>query len=116
MKSIPLVEIKVTFLRPEEGGRPHSAHDSPEYRPHLAVGEPNQRDAITDYRGDATEQYLGIQFTGDGGEIPSGVEYCAVVSLLYYPNDDYSSLAPGTTFTLREGNHIVGFGKVERWQ
>jgi hypothetical protein len=31
---------------------------------------------------------------------------------MYWPDEDYSNIVPGATFTLREGPKVVGFGKV----
>lgn len=93
----PRVSVAVTFLSSEQGGRSQKANDSPRYRPHLVVGNPEQRVPLTDGSGTGIEDYLGVQFTGDGRELP---------------RVDYSALSAGATFTVREGGRVIGFGRV----
>ena len=102
----------VTFLSPSAGGRSRPALNSPLYRPHVVVGNPNQRKALLGPNGDATESYLGIQFTGNGAELTFGVAHEVTLVLTFAPDVDYSQFAQRATFTIREGAHIVGFGHV----
>jgi hypothetical protein len=110
----PRVSVAVTFLSSEQGGRSQKAYDSPRYRPHLVVGDPKQRVALTDGSGTGIEDYLGVQFTGDGSELPTGVEFTVSLALMHYPRVDYSALSTGTTFSVREGGRVIGFGRVLR--
>ncbi len=112
MKPFPVIRASVTFLTPEEGGRSQSAYDSPLYRPHLVVGDPTQRAALTDDTGSATEKYLAVRFTGDGTELPAGEPQEVTLELVRSQEVDYSDLSPGSTFTIREGGRVVGFGHV----
>jgi len=32
--------------------------------------------------------------------------------LMYWPEESYGGIAPGATFTLREGPNVVGFGSI----
>jgi hypothetical protein len=34
------------------------------------------------------------------------------LALMFFPNDSYSEVQPGATFTIREGSLIVGFGVI----
>lgn len=79
------------------------------YRPHFVVGDPARREADPE-----NEDYLGVAFNEGPEEGGAGQELIATVVLLYFPLKDYSALAPGTTFTIREGPQVVGFGCVER--
>ncbi len=103
--------MSVTFLLESEGGRKSDAFDSEQYRPHLVVGDPTQRSARHDDRGIGCESYLGVHFTGAGQSLERGVEHDVVVRLVY-PKIDYAALTPGTTFTVREGARVVGYGRV----
>lgn len=88
-----------------------NACDSPSYRPHLVVGDPERRFAIVDDGGRGEEAYLGVHFTGSGQPLPPGVEHTVELSLVY-PGVDYSALVAGARFTIQEGGKIVGFGRV----
>ena len=112
MKPLPIIRASVTFLTREAVGRSKSAYDSPRYRPHLVVGDPRQRAALTDDTGSATEKYLAVRFTGDGTELPAGEPQEVTLELVRSPEVDYSDLSPGSTFTIREGGRVVGFGHV----
>jgi hypothetical protein len=112
MSAVPRIGVTVTFLHPEDGGRATPAFDSPGYRPHVVGGDPEHRRAVVDEAGVATEHYLGVQFTGDGYEMLPGVEHEVRLDLVYSPTVDYSELRPGATFTIREGDRVVGVGRV----
>ncbi|MCA9077539.1 MAG: hypothetical protein KDA93_21115 [Planctomycetaceae bacterium] len=112
MTSVPEIDARVTFLSHAEGGRRTCAFDSPDYRPHLVVGDPQQREALLDESGSLLEAYLGVQFLGNGNGLTPGVSHVVTLGLMYYLNVDYSGLSSGTTFTIREGGHIVGYGRV----
>jgi len=112
MKSIPVVKALVTFLTPQEGGRTGDTFDSDQYRPHLVVGDPDQRAVSTDDAGTSTEDYLGVQFTGPGSKLVPGESSSVTLGLVYHPRVDYSALVPGATFTIREGGTVVGYGRV----
>src|ERR1700730_18203486 len=73
------------------------------YRPHLVIGDPNQRQAIIADGNRLTEEYIGIAFD-DGPAVPEvDVEMVAVLTLMYFPHPMYDRLKPAVTFTVREG-------------
>lgn len=115
MSSPPTIEASVTFLSLEEGGRAHPALNDQRYRPHLVVGDPDQRKAITADDGRTlTEDYLGICFSGDGGALLPCERYDVQLKLIYCPYPGYDALVTGATFTIREGAKIVGYGCVSK--
>jgi len=109
------IACKVTFLRAEDGGRRTAPRNSPSYRPHVVVGDPGQRTTALDASGVPVELYLGVCFTGPDEEMALGLEHDVVLALLWWPEVDHGELGPGSTFTIREGHHIVGFGRVLDW-
>jgi hypothetical protein len=116
---LPLVECSVTFLTPKDGGRDHplgpDALSGNRYRPHIVIGDPNQRHAITNDHGLSAEEYVGVAFH-DGPALPEpGKEMKVVLTLMYFPHPMYDKLTRGATFTLREGAKVVAHGKIARW-
>ena len=83
------------------------------YRPHLLVGDPNQRRAIT-VGNEIQEAYLGVAFVSGPESIEPGEPFLAKLLLMYWPHPMYESLVPGATFTIREGAQVVGYGRVKR--
>jgi hypothetical protein len=118
-RGLPLIECVVTFLTSDEGGRakpfPPGGLSGDVYRPHIVIGDSSQRRAIIDKLGRAAEEYIGIAFSNGPQQPIAGSEMRVIVTLMYYPHRMYEKLLPGTTFTLREGAHIVGHGVVDRW-
>jgi len=116
MKTTETIQANVTFLGDREGGRntPLSLSSPESYRPHLVVGDPNQRMAIVREDNANTEQYLGVCFLSGPQLVTPGTQFNATIGLLYYPDVAYSSLVEGATFTIREGGRIVGCGTVTR--
>lgn len=105
---LPLLEVDVTFLSADEGGRQvlPSFNDQHWYRPHLVIQDPGLGTAV------GGDRCLGVAFV-DGPEKPRPSQFERYrLRLLYYPTVDYSGLTPGTTFTIREGSRIVGSGTV----
>jgi hypothetical protein len=110
---VPTIAARVTFLSPREGGRQFPAANHQEYRPHVVVGDPTQRKALTAKDGRTLiEEYLGVCFTGDGRKFLPGRTYDVTLKLIYHPQVNYDALTSNATFTIREGGTIVGFGKV----
>jgi hypothetical protein len=114
---LPRIHCSITFLPTSEGGRskpfPAGALSGDTYRPHLVVGDIRQREAvIVDGQGD--EEYIGVAFCAGPLDVPFGTEIRAALTLIYSPHPMYDGLKPGTTFTVREGSHIVGYGTVLR--
>lgn len=101
----------LTFLAPEEseGGR---VRVWSRLRVHLVVGDPAQREALYDANGVSGESYLGVQFAGGGEFLAPGTEHEIRMELSFSDQVDYSALTPGATFTVRDGPHVIGFGKV----
>jgi hypothetical protein len=110
----PRIKAEITFLPASEGGRsapPINLSDG-KYRPHVVVGDPNQRKALRD-NNVAQETYLGMTFVGGPSNVVAGQSFLAELALTYWPNISYDSLVAGATFTIREGPHIVGYGSVQ---
>jgi hypothetical protein len=102
------------------------------YRPHLVVGDPNQREAKIATRTyevenpDGTrrietannfidEEILAVAFE-DGPPNPQiGESLRVTLVLMFWPHPAYEKLVPGATFTVREGVSVVGYGKVLKW-
>lgn len=115
MNELTRIEAQVTFLPESEGGRKTlPVHLSGgEYRPHLVVGDPNQRRAI--FAGnEIQETYLGVAFLSGPEKVEPGEAFRAELALIYRPHLGYGALVPGATFTIREGARIVGYGEVKR--
>jgi translation elongation factor EF-Tu-like GTPase len=109
----PTINASVTFLPPSEGGRSVLPHNSNLYRPHLVVGDVNQRMPIVAGDGRTIlEDYLGVCFTGNGEAFTPGESCEVTLRLAYHPEVNYDQLKLGSTFTIREGGKIVGFGVV----
>jgi hypothetical protein len=110
----PRIKAQITFLPASDGGRETLPTDFSDgkYRPHVVVGNPNQRKAVF-VNNVAQETYLGVAFVAGPSNVVASESFLAQLALMYWPNVSYDSLVPGTTFTLREGPHIVGFGTVQ---
>lgn len=115
MSELARIEAEVTFLHESEGGRkePPSHLSGGGYRPHLVVGDPNQRRAIT-IGNEIQETYLGVAFLSGPEKVEPGESFIAELVLMYWPHPMYDSLVPGATFTIREGAQVVGYGQVKR--
>jgi hypothetical protein len=119
MMAKPRIECDVTFLSASEGGRssplPPGALSGDTYRPHLVIGNPNQRHAIVENGNRLVEEYIGVAFH-DGPAVPAvGTAMVVALTLMYFPHPKYEQLQPGVAFTVREGSRIVAFGIVHRW-
>jgi hypothetical protein len=116
MINLPLVEAEITFIPESEGGRgttPGLVSSTGSYRPHIVIGDPNQRNAIM-IGNEVHETYLGIIFHSGPERVEFNQPFTGEFYLLYYPHPDYESVVPGATFTIREGARIVGFGMVNK--
>jgi hypothetical protein len=114
LRTTPEIEVEITFLPPEEGGRrqPPDLASPARYMPHLVVGDPNQRKANIRNGNVIDEEYLGVVFMPDAAPVVPGVARAARLGLMYHPQVNYERVVPGATFTLREGGRVVAFGKV----
>lgn len=101
MSEAPKIEVEMTFLAKEEGGRerPPILTTPTMYRPHLVVGN---------------GKYLGVIFLTAPEFVEPHQSFAATLGLVYYPNVDYSALVPGAEFTVREGTRVVGRGRVTK--
>lgn len=88
--AFPTIECVVTFLTVKEDGRsialPANALTGCQYRPHLVVGDPRQREVITDGNRKILENYLGVCFL-TGPESPEFIEMgkpLSVIAALMY--------------------------------
>ena len=107
------VVANVTFLTEEQGGRKQPAWNSREFRTHVVVSDPGQREVKTAEDGRTlTERHLAVCFDGDGEELTPGIEHEVLLVLANYRAVEYERLVPGATFTLRGGGRIVGHGRV----
>ena len=114
---LPRIECSITFLSVAEGGRssPPQFLSGDGYRPHLVIGDPNQRQAVMGDGNRLVEEYIGVAFH-QGPEAPeAGEELSVMLTLMNFPNAMYGRLRPGVSFTVREGRKIVGYGTVRRW-
>ena len=106
------IRARVVFRNTKGGGRQQPPVDTNEYRPHVVIGDRNQKEALfADDGRTLVEEYLAVVFTGDGRPMEFDKEW-DVVLRLWNDAADYSGLVPGATFTIREGGHIVGSGEV----
>lgn len=115
INKFPYIEAEVTFIPKSEGGR----ETIPElsgctYRPHLVVGDPNQREAIVGTGNEIQETYLGIAFQSGLKNAEFNKPFLAELVLIYFPHPIYDALVPNATFTIREGAQIVGYGRVRK--
>lgn len=113
-----MVEADLTFRPAAEGGRtiPPGVLDGLQYRPHIVVGDPNQREATVGADRVIAEEYLGVAFSSGPDRLSLGQAIRVEMMLIYWPNLDYRKAVPGATFTLREGGRIVGQGRItKRW-
>lgn len=111
----PTIEAEVTFLSEVQGGRSSPITGKAPYRPHIVVGSPDQREAVT--RDNVIEEtYLGVEFHPVELSIAPGESTTVTMFLLFQPIAvaEFAALQAGTTFTIREGAHIVGYGTVLR--
>jgi translation elongation factor EF-Tu-like GTPase len=96
------MELLVTFIPPDEGGRAHLPDlEGGMYRPHLVV------------QGRPEDEYLGVQFIGCKSYQSFGNGIHAEVRLVYEAVD-YSALKVGASFVIKEGGREVGYGCVEK--
>jgi hypothetical protein len=108
------LNVRVKFFSAANGGReqlPQDLLSSQIYRPHLVVGDPNQRRTLVNEKNEITEPYLGVTFVAQEGRLIAEQEIVAKIETIY-SGVDYSSLKKGATFTIREGGAIVGNGEV----
>lgn len=110
-RDFPTIDARVTFLTTKDGGRTVPAFDDRRYRPHIVIGDPNQREAHYDDQGKGADRYLGVVFLGAGVELALGKEHRVRLGL-WIPDVDYAEVVSGATFTVREGGRVVGFGEV----
>ena len=116
MYQLARIEAEVTFLPKPEGGRMGPqllVSQTGSYRPHIVVGDPKQRRALT--AGNVIQEtYLGVAFLSGPERFEAGEPFLAEIALIFYPHPVYDSVVPGATFTIREGTVVVGFGEVRR--
>ena len=107
---VPVAEARITLLPELSGGRRGLA--SGQYRPHIVLGPQSQRAAILeDDR--IVESYLGVMFIAGPDAMKPGDTADVKLALMYAPPEEpYSDVQPGATFTIREGRHIVGYGVI----
>jgi hypothetical protein len=113
-----VIEAEVSFRSPSRGGRKTLPRLNgtlrSSYRPHVVVGDDQGTDAA-DSIGASGQAYIGVAFIA--GPDQCVFEQPAVARFaLMYPGVDSSAVVPGAAFTVREGPHVVGQGRViGRW-
>jgi hypothetical protein len=119
MPEFPVIEAEMTFISKERGGRSHSfapnALKTKSYRPHIVLGDVNQREAIVEIvngQKQIKEEYLGVAFCDGPENVPFDQPVMVKMILMYYPGLAYSEVVPDKTFTLREGGLVVGSGTI----
>ena len=113
MNELFSIEAEVTFIPKAEGGRETiPTLSGGVYRPHLVVGDPNQRQAIV-VGNEIQETYLSIAFQSSSEKVEFNKPFLAELVLMHYPHPIYDSLVPNATFTIREGAQIIGYGQVK---
>jgi len=80
--------------------------------PHIVLGDPSQREAHIGAGNRITEHYLGVWVKDAPDELSPGKSADVTLVLMYWPEEKYEGVVRGSTFTLREGPKIVGFGQV----
>ncbi|HTK85343.1 MAG TPA: hypothetical protein VL625_09690 [Patescibacteria group bacterium] len=128
----PLIDCEVTFLADTRPFVPALNGDG--YRPHIVVGDPNQREPILGTRTTevmcadgfkrrhtsdkwVNEEYLGVAFHCGPSDAEMSKEFLGKplkvqLTLMFWPGLKYEKIQDGATFTIREGGKIVGFGRV----
>jgi hypothetical protein len=115
MDEWPHIKMQITFLPPTQGGRttpPVLVSENGTYRPHIVIGDPMQRNAIT-VGNEIREHILDLVFVSGPTDVRFGELIEAEAALMYYPQPEHASVVPGATFTIREGPKIVGYGLVK---
>ncbi len=119
------IKVQLTLLAPEQGGRQTpivKAAFGGNYRPHIVIGNPDQREPILVERDGVKnyidEEYLGVAFWQgpDTDVLPNNKSIELVLVLSSFPNVQYEKVISCATFTMREGGRIIGCGRIdERW-
>ena len=115
MDQWPRVKLEINFLPPTQGGRtkpPVLVSEQGTYRPHIVIGDPTQRSAIT-IGNEIRETYLGVVFVSGPSNVLFGETIEAEAVLMHYPLPAHDSVVPGATFTIREGPKVVGYGLIK---
>src|SRR5260370_38376033 len=91
----PRIEAQITFLPASEGGRTELPTDFSDgkYRPHVVVGDPNQRKALL-VNNVAQETYLGVAFVDGPSRVVASESFVAVLALIYWQNVSYDPPFP----------------------
>jgi len=82
------------------------------YMPHVVLGDPSQREARVGPNKMISERYLGVLVSDAPDELTAIRSVEVAFQLMYWPEERYEGVVPGTTFTLREGPNIVAFGTI----
>jgi hypothetical protein len=113
-----MIEVELTFRPPSEGGRniPDGILNGYHYRAHIVIGPSDQKRVATMAGYSVKETCLGVAFARGPQHIEPSRPVIAEAVLMYSPALEYSFVIPDATFTLREGQRIVGHGRIlKRW-
>ncbi len=91
------LKVRVKFFSERNGGReklPQDLLSSRSYRPHLVVGNPNQKRALLTNRTEVPEGYLGVVFVAQDGPLEAEKQVSAEIETVY-SGVNYSSLKKG---------------------
>jgi hypothetical protein len=106
------LDVEVTFLTPDEGGRALA----PNLRLYRTVVIAGLRDVLSKAEADGKADHglFGVQFEQGPAESPVGEPQLCVMRPLVCPEgmDDVSSVGE---FTICEGTRVVGHGRVLGW-
>jgi hypothetical protein len=80
--------------------------------PHIVLGESIAATGHSRSEKTIAERYLGVWITDVPEELLPGRSVEVNFELMYWPEESYEGIAPGATFTLREGPNFVGFGSI----
>jgi elongation factor Tu len=90
------IEVELTFLPPEHGGRKVPVASG--YRPQFYYGGDDW---------DAVHRYIGVDVVKPGETVIARLSFLS-------PQSHAGRVFEGMPFLIREGNHVVGYGRVTR--
>lgn len=110
------IEVELTLLKEEDGGRKYPLfleNEKAFYRPHIVIGSASQRQPILKPgTRQIDEEYLGVQFRPCQKTLYPGDASNLILDLMYFPTVEYYKIKKEVEFTLREGGNIIGYGRV----
>src|ERR1700758_4988608 len=93
LANAPSVRAEITML----SGKTRYPNRS-RYMPHIVLGDPSQREAITKPDRTINENYLGVWIVDAPDELLPEKRVEVEFKLMYWPEERYTGVAPGVTF------------------